>query len=56
MAIRFGGCKKIQVKMSRDMGSVVLLRVHEGRRKDLICLLDHSYLVATKTTSAHQAP
>jgi hypothetical protein len=53
IAISFGECKKIQVKMSRETGSVVLLRVHEGRRKDSIpCLLDHSYLVTTKTTSA----
>ncbi|KAJ7839763.1 hypothetical protein B0H13DRAFT_2417347 [Mycena leptocephala] len=57
IAISFGECKKIQVKMSRETGSVVLLRVHEGRRKDLIsCLLDHPYLVTTKTTSVHQAP
>jgi hypothetical protein len=51
MAIRFGECKKIQAKMSRETGSVVLLRVHEGRRKDSIsCLLDHSYLVSNLGT------
>ncbi|KAJ7857511.1 hypothetical protein B0H13DRAFT_1902229 [Mycena leptocephala] len=49
-----------QVNMSREAGSVVLLRVHEGRRQEgfdlrlpLIhkpYLLDHSYLVTTKTS------
>ncbi|KAJ7927891.1 hypothetical protein B0H13DRAFT_1860926 [Mycena leptocephala] len=49
-----------QVKMSREAGSVVLLRLHEGRRQEgfdlrlpLIhkpYLLDHSYLVTTKTS------